>query len=137
MRAQLLERARQQIALEQTRDVEALYDMIDPEIRARRESERTDEPDQTLSAIAKFVGGVRSATIEHLAIRELTTRRDGTPAGVVEVGVLYNGRPPIGQFRTVWYQRDGVWYTTALNKLVGGEEAFQLPPDGVPGHAQR
>lgn len=115
--AQLLERARQQIALEQSHDVVALYDMIDPEVRARCESERADEPNLTLSAIAKFVGGVRSATIEHLAIRELTHCRDGTPAAVVEVGVLYNGIPPIGQFSTVWYQRDGVWYTTALNKI--------------------
>lgn len=115
---ELTNRIHEQIELEVSGDVEELYRLIDPKIRTKRELERDDEPDLTKSAIQAFVDQVSSAEVTDLHFSKWESTHDGTPAAVAEIGVLYNCRSKLSRFRTVWYQRDGNWFTTALNKTV-------------------
>jgi hypothetical protein len=114
----LIGRVHEQARLEVQHDVEALYQFLDPVIRARREEQR-DEPRLTLSGIRAFVEGVRSAEVEEVEIleaRKVSNRHGGRPAALVRSIVRYNNKPAAAESRTTWVRDHGVWYSTALNK---------------------
>ncbi len=115
---ELIDRIRKQVEWEVSGDVEKLYGLIDPKIRTKRELERIDEPNLTKSAIQAFIDQVTSAEVIELHLPKWELARDGTSAAVAEIAVRYNSRSEPSRFRTVWYQRDGIWFTTALSKMV-------------------
>ena len=121
---ELTNRIHEQIELEVSGDVDKLYGLIDPKIRTKRELERDDEPGLTTSAIQAFVDRVASAEITDLHFSKWEMAHDGTPAAVAEIGVLYNCRSKPSRFRTVWYQRDGSWFTTVLSKTVFPQDSL-------------
>ena len=115
----LIGRIYEQARLEARHDVEALYEFIDPVMRARREQQRGDEPELTLSDIRTFVAVVRTAEvveIEILEARKVSKRHGGRPAALVRSIVRYNDEPTTNESRTIWVRDHGVWYSTALNK---------------------
>ena len=115
----LLGRVHEQVRLEAERDVEALYEFIDPVIRSGRECERGDEPDSTLSAIREFVRSIESAEVEEVEIleaRKSSDRLGGRPAALVRSSIRYNRKPTTTEYRTLWVRDHEVWYSTALNR---------------------
>jgi hypothetical protein len=115
----LIGRIHEQARLEAQHDVEALYEFIDPVIRARREQQRDDEPELTLSDIRAFVKAVRTAEVEEVEIleaRKVSKRHSARPAALVRSIVRYNDKLTANESRTIWVRDHGVWYSTALNK---------------------
>lgn len=117
----LLGRVHEQASLEARHDVEGLYRLIDPAIRARREAEREDEPGVTISHLRKLVEPVETAEVEEVEILEahkVSGRHGGRPAALVRSVVRYNrnasSRESRTESRTVWVRDGGVWYCTAL-----------------------
>ena len=117
-RHKLAKRIEEQIEMEVAGDVTGLYGLIDPKIRIERESERADEPGLTMGAIRDFVDRIETADVTELHFSKWEVAHDGTPAVVAEISVIYNSEPRHSKFRTVWCQRDGNWYTSALSKRV-------------------
>jgi len=118
----LLRRVHEQVALEVQHEHRALYEFIDPVIRARWEREREDEPLLTLGEIEEFVRSIRNATVEEVQILEahkVSERHGGRPACLVRVVVGYNEQESPSEFRTAWVRDEGTWYSTALNKSRG------------------
>lgn len=112
----LLGRVHEQVRLEARHDVEALYALVDPVVRARREAERDDEPERTLSGIRDFVKEIRSAEVERVEIleaRRVCKRHGGRPAARVRSSVRYNDEATAREWRAVWVRDQGVWYSTS------------------------
>ena len=112
----LLGRVHLQVALEARHDVEGLYELIDPTLRACREREQDDEPGQTLAALRAYVETIRSAEIESVEIVEAkksSSRHGGRPAATVCSRVVYSREPQARSRRAVWVRHDGQWYATA------------------------
>ena len=115
----LIGRVHEQARLEAQHDVEALYEFVDPVIRACREKQRDDEPELMLSDIRTFVKAVRSAEVEEVEIleaRKVSERHGGRPAALVRSIVRYNDKPAANESRTIWVRDHGVWYSAAVNK---------------------
>ncbi len=115
----LLGRVHEQARLEAQHDVEALYELADPVIRAHREKQQYDEPERTLSDIRNFVATVRSAKVEEVEIleaRKVSHSHGGRPAALVRSIVRYNDEPAANESRTIWVRDHGVWYSTASNE---------------------
>lgn len=115
----LIGRVHEQARLESAHDVHALYEFIDPAIRAKRETERVDEPDLTLSAIREFVELVTTAEVEEVEIleaRKSSERLGGRSAALVRSVIRYNQKPTASESRTIWVRDHGVWYSRALSK---------------------
>lgn len=113
----LIGRVHEQVRLEVEHDVDSLYEFIDPIIRTRRETERNDEPELTLSGIRSLVNEVRSASVEEVEIleaRKVCERYAGRPAALVRSSVRYNDEPHTRKSRTIWVRDHGVWYTTEV-----------------------
>jgi hypothetical protein len=111
----LVGRVHQQASLEQLHDVEALYQFIDPVIRARRERERVDEPDLTLSELREFVSRVRTAQVEKVEIldaRKVCVHQGGRPAALVLSVIRYNEELEPQRFHTTWVKEGDTWYST-------------------------
>jgi hypothetical protein len=113
---ELTSRIRKQIEMEIAGDVDGLYGLIDPKIREKRETERDDEPSLTMNGIRSFTSKIRSAEVTEIHFSKWEVAHDGTPAAVAEVAIIYNSQSEPSKSRTVWYQRDGNWYTTSLGK---------------------
>jgi hypothetical protein len=115
----LLGRVHEQASLEEQRDAEGLYQLIDPTIRARREQVRSDEPGLTLSELEEFARWVEAADVKHVEIleaRKASKRHGNRPAALVRSVIRYNHRSEPQEFRTIWVRDSGIWYTTALCK---------------------
>lgn len=120
----LLGRVHLQIALEARHDVEGLYELIDPTLRARRERERDDEPGQTLAALREHIESITSAEIESVEVLEAkksSELHEGRPAAIVRSTVVYSQEPRARSRRAVWVRHEGHWYSTA-SALGGGLE---------------
>lgn len=118
----LIGRVHVQASLEARHDVAALYELIDPVIRARREAQRDDEPDRTLSIIRAFVASVRAAQVEEVEILEahrVCERQRGRPAALVRSVVRYNDEPAAHESRTLWVRDRKTWYSTAVDERWG------------------
>ena len=115
----LLGRVHQQASLEESHDVEALYQFIDPAIRGRRERERQDEPNLTLSELREFVSRVETAQVEEVDIleaRKVSTRHGGRPAALVQSVIRYNHEAKPQRFRTIWVKEGDTWYSTRVSR---------------------
>lgn len=117
----LLGRIHEQASLEERHDVEGLYRLIDPAIRARREAERDDEPGLTISHLRNLVEPVETAEVEEVEVleaRKVSRRHGGRPAALVRSVVRYTRQASSGrsrtESRTLWVRDRGVWYSTAL-----------------------
>ena len=105
--------------LEVEHEVEALYEMIDPVLRAQREKASDNERDLALSGLGAFVQSVRSAEVDKVEILEASKACEqygGRPAARVRRVVRYNGQPNPEATTTVWVRDEGVWYATALGE---------------------
>ena len=119
-RHSLLARVHEQASLEERHAVDALYALIDPAIRRRREEERDDEPGLTLEQIRQFVLTVTTAEVENvqvLQVQETSKRHGGRPAALVSSLVRYNQGNQPQPFRTIWVRDNAVWYSTAIGKI--------------------
>jgi hypothetical protein len=115
----LLGRVHQQASLEESHEVEALYQFIDPAIRARREREREDEPELTLSELREFVSKVETAQVEEVEIleaRKVSPRHAGRPAALVQSVIRYNHEAEPQRFRTTWVKEGDTWYSTGVGR---------------------
>jgi hypothetical protein len=111
----LLGRVHERVRLEAARDVEALYALLDPVLRARRE-EQPDEPERTRSRIRARVATIRSAEVvevEILAAEKVCSRHGGRPAARVRAVVRYDDAPAARESTSVWVRERGVWYAAA------------------------
>lgn len=114
----LLGRAHERVRREAAGDVEGLYALLDPAIRARREAERDDEPERTLAELRAFVAGLRSVELVEVGILEATRRcaaQGGRPAARVRAVVRYNGATVPEESHTVWVRDAEVWYAATLS----------------------
>ena len=112
----LLGRVHEQARLEAAHEVQALYELIDPAIRAKRETQRPDEPDLTLAAIRESVKHVETAEVEEVEILEAhksSERLGGRPAALVRSVIRYNQKPTATESRTIWVRDHDVWYSRA------------------------
>jgi hypothetical protein len=122
LETQLRQRIKEQIACEVTGNVAALYESIDPDIRASREGKFPFEPECTISQLHDFIKTVQRAEVESIEIEGF--RNDGgeirqnRPTAFVAVNVLYNGRTR-SRFRTPWVLDGGQWYSRSLGKIAG------------------
>lgn len=92
----LIGRIHEHARLEVEHDAEALYEFIDPVVRARLEEQRDDGAEPTLSDIRAFVKTVRSAEVEEVEILEahkVSDRYGGRPAALVRSIVRLGGHP--------------------------------------------
>ena len=121
LKTRLRQRVEHQITLETIKDVDALYQMIDPAIRREGAEEHGLEPERTVSAIRQFVNQVRSARFVGLDIEASTPdggqSRGNRPTAIVITKVVYNDRLAATVFRTPWVLDNDEWYTTALGKI--------------------
>jgi hypothetical protein len=120
LRGQLEDRIRDLTAAEVRGDVSAVYGFTLPDIRARRVAERDDEPGLSLSQIGRFVALVREAEVLSIQVERFdpsVERFSGCPAAVVVTRVRYNQRSEASQFRCIWVNSDGIWFTTSLGKV--------------------
>jgi len=109
----LFGRVHEQIRLEARRDVDALLDLIDPELRAAPRA--ADAPDSDRARIEAFVGDIRTARIEHVEILDATRvapGRAGRSAARVRTVVRYNDAIDATHIESDWVRDRGVWYTT-------------------------
>jgi hypothetical protein len=112
----LLGRVHEQIRLEVRGDVRALYEFLDPVVRARLEAEGGDPPESTLTAIRRFVNAIRTAELEEVEIleaRKVSEDQGGRSAAVVRSIVRYNEEPTVNESRVQWVRDQKVWYSTA------------------------
>ena len=112
----LLGRVHEQIRLEVRGDVRALYEFMDPLVRARLEAERGAPPESTLTVIRRFVHAIRSAEVEEVEIleaRKVSEDHGGRSAAVVRSIVRYNEGPTANESRIQWVREQKVWYSTA------------------------
>jgi hypothetical protein len=112
----LLGRVHEQVRLEVARDDQALYELIDPVIRARLEARSADEPESTLLTIRKFVAAIRTAQLEEVEIleaRKVSEEQGGRSAALVRSIVRYNEEPTPNESRILWVRDRKVWYSTA------------------------
>jgi hypothetical protein len=120
--ARLEARIKFQIEMEETGNVDALYDLIDPAIRQGRVGAYDSEPDLTISNMREFVGQVQSAELVDMVIEAYSPDggavREHRPTAIVIVNVAYNGRSTPTMFRTPWVLENGEWYTRAVGKLI-------------------
>jgi hypothetical protein len=121
LETQLRQRIREQISCEDRGDVAALYEFIDPDIRASGEGDFPFQPERTLSQLRDFVNTVQHAEVECIEIEDFRTDggeiRRNRPTAIVAVNVLYNGRTR-SRFRTPWVLDGGQWYSRSLGKIV-------------------
>tara|TARA_B100001063_G_C16335846_1_gene344410 strand:+ start:130 stop:525 length:396 start_codon:yes stop_codon:yes gene_type:complete len=114
---QIKERIHSQVQLELKGSTDYLYQFILPSIRRKREAERTDEPELTLSAISQFVIKLKSAKLLDVQCAEFhpTSQIYGnSPAAVMEYKIRYNDK--LAHYRTIWVLHEKLWYSTGLNK---------------------
>lgn len=112
----LLGRVHEQIRLEVRGDVRALYEFMDPVIRARLEAESGEPPESTLTAIRRFVNAIRTAELEEVEIleaRKVSEDHEGRSAAVVRSIVRYNEELTANESRIEWVRDQKVWYSTA------------------------
>nr|WP_298111088.1 hypothetical protein [uncultured Pseudomonas sp.] len=115
-------RIQEQIQAEVTGDAAALYDLILPAIREKRERERTDEPQLTIDSITDFLASIETAELGAFQIAEFHPKSElygSNPAIKVEYSVYYNEQTKTS-FSSIWVKYLGQWYSTALGK-------FRLP----------
>jgi hypothetical protein len=111
----LIGRVHEHARLEAEHDVGALYEFVDPAIRARRESLRDGERQLTLADLQAFCETIYSAEVEEVEIlqaRKRCERHGGRPAALVRSIVRYNGNSAPAETRAVWVRDDSVWYFT-------------------------
>ncbi len=115
----LLGRVHEQVRLEVARDVQALYELIDPVVRARLEARSAEEPESTLRAIRRFVDAIRTAQLEEVEIleaRKISEEQGGRSAALVRSIVRYNEEPTANESRILWVRDRKVWYSTARTR---------------------
>jgi len=120
VKKEIVRRVHEQIALEVSGNVAALYEFTLPEIREERIVKRNDEPSLSLAGIEEFVSGVTDAEVISVDIEKFHERAplySNKPAVLVVSKVKYNGHDKINQSRTIWVLDNGTWYTTALGKI--------------------
>jgi hypothetical protein len=117
----LHDRVAEQIRLEVERDVDALYQFIDPAIRESRAVKYDFEPEHTISKIREFVLRIETASIVSFEIESYTddggVDRGNVPAAIVLLTVCYNNRETQNDFRTPWVLRSNQWYSRATGKI--------------------
>ena len=109
----LVQRVGDQVLFESQRDEDALYELIDPVLRARREAAHPDEPERTRARIRSFLAHIHAARLESVEVpsaQKASPEHGGRPAAVVLSTVCYNGST-VARFRTVWVRDAGVWYS--------------------------
>ena len=119
LETQLRQRIQEQISCENNGDAGALYEFIDPDIRASGEDTFPFEKEQTISHFRAFLSVIQSAKCEGITIGSFSNdggeTRKHRPTAIVIVDVLYNEHSR-SRFRTPWVLHNGQWYTRALSK---------------------
>ena len=117
---QLRRRTEHLLFCEMTGDVDGWYETIDPQIRARSEEERDDEPELTKAELRAFMATISEACL--LSIKVARYSEAGSPhygnrpVAIVESTVAYDGGR-LARFRAPWVLEDGVWFTRAVGKI--------------------
>ena len=117
----LRDRVAEHIQREVERDVDALFQFIDPAIRESRANRFAFEPARTISEIREYTSRIESAELLSFAIGGYTedggVARGNVPTAIVLSTVCYNNRETKNEYRTPWVLRDGRWYTCAVGKM--------------------
>ncbi len=117
-RVPLENRIREQILAEIHGKPAEMYEFTLPQIRERRETERSDEPELTLRSLSEFSSKVVSAKIISIKFREFHPYSEiygDDPVVRVETVVRYNEKVD-STFSTLWVLMNRKWYSTALGK---------------------
>ena len=113
-------RVAEHILREAERNIDALYEFIDPEIRDSRVNRFDFEPEHTINQIREYTSQIESAELVTFAIDGYTddggVDRGNAPTAIVLLTVRYNNRETTKDFRTPWVRRSGKWYTRATGK---------------------
>jgi hypothetical protein len=116
----LRERVAEHILRESERDIDALYEFIDPDIRTSRAAKFDFEPEQTLSQLREYTSRIETAELVKFAIAGYTDdggdERGNAPTAIVLISVCYNDCETANDFRTPWVLRSGQWFTRATGK---------------------
>lgn len=124
--SRLRARVTEQILREAERDVDALYNFIDPAVRKSRNAEYDSEPEHTIGQIREFVSLIESAEIVEFSIDGYADDggdgRGNAPTAIVLLKVRYNDRESLNDFGTPWVLRNDQWYTRSMGKLLFPKE---------------
>ena len=115
------DRVAEHVLREAERDIDALYQFIDPAVRESRAAKYDFEPEHTVSQIREYTAHIDSAALVSFTIDGYTDDggdvRGNVPTAIVLLTVCYNNRETPNDFRTPWVLRSGQWYTLATGKI--------------------